>query len=71
MISMNCSPPRPIDDIRLAMLPAVKARMRNRSMWNIGSATRVSITTKASSSSTPTISSVSTAGLVHPIVWPP
>ena len=27
------------------MLPAVKARIRNRASWNIGSATRVSITT--------------------------
>ena len=33
-----------------AMLPAVKARIRNRLSWNIGSATLLSITTNAASS---------------------
>ena len=33
-----------------AMLPAVKARMRNRLSWNIGSAILVSITANTASS---------------------
>ena len=50
------------------MLPAVKARMRNRLSWNIGSATLVSITTNAASSTMPPASRPMTAGFVQPMV---
>lgn len=53
------------------MLPAVKARILNRESWNIGSATRVSITAKAARREVPPISVASTSGLDQPIVWPP
>ena len=56
---------------RPARLPAVKARMRNRLSWNIGSAMRVSMTTNAASSALPPASPASTQGLVQPIVCPP
>ena len=53
------------------MLPNVKARMRNSGRWNIGSATRVSITQKAGRTATPPMSAARTMGFVHPIVSPP
>ena len=71
MISMNCRPPRPIEIMKLATLPATKARMRNNERLNIGSATRRSIMTNTTSSASPPMSSASTIGLVHPIEWPP
>ena len=40
---MNCKPPRPIEDSKLATFPAANARMRNRPRRNIGCATLVSI----------------------------
>ena len=50
------------------MLPAVKALMRNRPSWNIGSAALRSIMTKATSSKTPAASNPATSGFVHPMV---
>ena len=49
------------------MLPAVKARMRNRPSWNIGSATLVSITTNATSSARRG-EHAETTGFVQPMV---
>jgi hypothetical protein len=43
MISMNGIPPRAIATSRPATLPAVKALIRNRLSWNIGSAIRLSM----------------------------
>ena len=43
MTSMNCSPPRAIEPIRLAAFPAANARIRNRLIRNIGSAILVSM----------------------------
>jgi hypothetical protein len=71
MISMNMSPPRPSDASSVAMLPAVKARMRKRPSRNIGSSIRVSITAKIASRTSPPPMHTSTLGDVHPIVWPP
>ena len=71
MMSMNCSPPRAMAAMNPAALPAAKARMRNRPSWNIGSATRLSMTTNAISNRTPPMRPPRTHGLVQPIVWPP
>src|SRR6266542_1996308 len=71
MISMNCSPPRPIAASSPAALPAANARLRNRSRWNIGSALRRSTTQKATSVSTPPTTPASTHGLVQPVDCPP
>ena len=71
MISMNISPPRPSDASSVAMLPAVKARMRNSPRLNIGSSLRSSIATKAASNASPETISASTSGFVQPIEWPP
>jgi hypothetical protein len=54
-----------MDTTKPAMLPAVKTRMRNKLSWNIGSASLLSITTKAASSTTPPTSRPKTAGLVE------
>ena len=71
MITMNISPPLPTELSSAATVPNVNPRKRKRLTRNIGSATRVSITTKTTSSATPPMISASTAGLVHPIVLPP
>ena len=71
MISTNCRPPRATATANPAMLPAVKARIRNRLSWNSGSATLVSITTNAPSRAAPPTRSASTAGLVQPMAWWP
>src|ERR1700712_5008647 len=71
MISMNIRPPRPSDASSVAMLPAVKARMRNSPRLNIGSSWRSSMTTKSASSSRPTTISPTTCGFVQPIGGPP
>ena len=71
MIRMNIRPPRPRLDSKLAMLPAVNGRILNSASWNIGSATRVSITQNTASTARPPKISVSTTGLVQPIVCPP
>jgi hypothetical protein len=42
-----------MDTTKAAMLPAVKALMRNKVSWIIGSATRVSKLMKAASSAAP------------------
>ncbi len=68
---MNCRPPRPMFASRFAEPAPAKARSRNRDKWNIGSGTRFSIHTKATSRTTPPISSPSTTGLAHPIVCVP
>ncbi len=60
-----------METARPARLPAVKARMRNRLSWNIGSAILVSTTPNTTSRATPPISPASTQGLVQPMVWPP
>ena len=64
-------PPRPRAARKLDRTPAVKARMRKSGRRNMGSATLVSMNAKATSRTTPAVSSVSTAGLVQPMAWPP
>ena len=71
MISMNCMPPRPSASMKLARLPAAKARMRNSDSRNSGSATLVSTTPNTTSSAIPPKMAVSTHGLVQPIGCPP
>ena len=71
MTSMNCSPPRAIEPSRLAALPAAKARILNRLIWNIGSAIFVSKMQNATSIRTPPISPPMIQGLVHPVGCPP
>ena len=51
MISMNIRPPRAIAARKVERVPKVKARIRNSGRRNIGSATRLSIVTKATSES--------------------
>ncbi len=50
------------------MLPAVKALIRNRLSWNIGSAIRLSMTANAASSAAPPVSRPITSGLVQPML---
>ncbi len=45
--------------------------MRNSASGNIGSATRVSMNAKSTSTATPPMMPVSTHGLVQPMVCPP
>ena len=71
MISMNISPPRLSEARKLAVLPAAKARMRNRLRRNIGCSTRVSMTPKTTSRQRPPTMAASTLGLVHPMAWWP
>jgi hypothetical protein len=71
MMSMNCRPPRAMEARRPAALPAVKAWMRKRLCWNIGSAIRPSMTTNTASRATPAISSPYTEGSVQLIVCRP
>ena len=71
MTSMNCSPPRAIEPIRLAAFPAANARILNRLIRNIGSGIFVSMIPKMISSAAPPISPASTQGLVQPVAWPP
>jgi len=71
MISMNCIPPRAMAASSAAALPAAKALILKRPMWNIGCATLVSMTQKLASSVTPPARPPSTHGLVHPIERPP
>jgi hypothetical protein len=52
-----------------ARLPAEKARTLNRSRWNIGCSTRVSMKQNTRSMTIPPPISAITLGLVHPIVW--
>ena len=53
MMSMNCRPPRPIEDIRPARLPIPNDAERKSRMSTIGSATRNSMKQKATSDSRP------------------
>ena len=71
MISMNISPPRLSEASRLAVTPALKARILKSCRRNMGSATLVSMRQKMPSSSTPPIRQQSTSGLVQPMVWLP
>ena len=71
MIIMNIRPPRATAARKLDSTPAVKARMRNRASRNIGSALVRSMTPNAPRKAAPMASSLSTVGLVQPIVWPP
>ncbi len=71
MISMNMRPPRLSEARKLATLPAVKARIRNSVSRNMGWATRVSMTPKTTSKTTPPKISPITTGLVQPMVWWP
>ena len=71
MISMNISPPRPSEASSVAMLPKLKARIRNSWRRNIASSRRTSITANTASSRTPTAIAATTRGFVQPIVWPP
>ena len=59
------------DARKLAALPALKARIRKSDKRNIGWATLVSIRPKRPRISTPPMISLSTMGLVQPIVWWP
>ena len=70
MTSMNCRPPRAIAPSRLAALPAAKARILNRLIWNIGSAIFVSMTQNSASSATPPARPAITLGFDHPVGWP-
>ncbi len=71
MMSMNCNPPRPTEDIRPARLPSPNDAERNSLMSTIGSATRNSMKQNATSSSSPAVIAPSTHGLVQPVVAPP
>ena len=53
MMRMNCRPPRASEERKPAMLPAVNVRIRKRSRWNIGSATRRSTKTNRTSIAPP------------------
>lgn len=68
MMSMNISPPRASAASRLAVMPAVKGRILKSGSLNIGCGTRVSTMPNRISRVIPVVSSLSTAGLVHPIV---
>jgi hypothetical protein len=68
MMSMNCSPPRAMDTAKPAALPAVKALIRKRLSWIIGSATLVSMMTNAASNTAPPTSRPKTVGFVQPMV---
>ena len=71
MISMNIRPPRATADRNVDSVPNVNARIRNSGSWNIGLATRRSISTNATSRTAPEPSSAITRGLPHPVGWPP
>ncbi len=53
------------------MLPAVKARIRNRPSRNIGCGTLVSIQANRPRIAIPPKTAASTQGLVQPVGWPP
>ena len=53
------------------MFPVLNARIRNRSRWNIGSATLVSTQANSARTAIPPKMPASTQGLVHPVGWPP
>jgi hypothetical protein len=67
MISMNISPPRPIEASSPARLPALNAGRRNRPSRNIGCGTRLSMKTNRPRSATPPARQASTTGLVQPM----
>ena len=71
MISMNCRPPRPTDDISPARLPSPNDADRNNRMFTMGSATRSSMKQNATSNASPMAMVPSTHGLVHPVVDSP
>ena len=70
-MSMNISPPRLNEASRLAVTPALKARILKSASWNMGSATLVSMKQKTPSNATPPIRQPSTRGLSQPMVCPP
>jgi hypothetical protein len=71
MMSMNWRPPRPMEAISPAKLPAANTGERNSWRWNIGSGERSSMTQNATSSATPPNSPARTHGLVQPVLWLP
>ena len=71
MMSMNCSPPRPTDDIKPARLPIPNAAERNSRILTIGWATRSSTMQNATNKTSPTAIDPSTHGFVHPVVASP
>jgi len=71
MMSMNCSPPRPTEDINPARLPMPNAADRNSRTSTIGWGTRSSMKQNATSSASPPMIAASTIGLVHPVVESP
>ena len=71
MISMNINPPRLIAARKLAITPAVKARILKSCSVNMGSRTCSSTKQKATSSRMPTAMAPSTNGFVQPMAWPP
>ena len=71
MISMNCRPPRPIEDISPARLPMPNEADRNSRMSTIGDSTRSSMKQNATSRSSPKTIEPSTNGLVQPVVESP
>ena len=70
-MSMNINPPRLMAARKLAMMPAVKARILKSASVNMGSRTRSSMMQKATSRRTPATSAPITFGFVHPMAWPP
>ena len=60
-------PPLAIAESSTARLPAAKARMRKSRRLNIGSATRVSMNTKTTSTATPPAIIASTNGFAQPM----
>ena len=71
MISMNIRPPRATAERNVESVPNVNARILNSGSRNIGSATRRSITTNATSDTTPDATRISTRGLPHPVAESP
>ena len=71
MISMNCRPPRPIEDISPARLPMPNDAERNSRMSTIGESTCSSMKQNATSDSRPKTIAPSTHGLVQPVVESP
>ena len=71
MINMNIRPPRETADRNVDSVPNVNARIRNSGSRNIGSATRCSMSTNATSDSTAPPSSAITFGEPQPIACEP
>ena len=71
MISMNIRPPRATAERNVDSVPNVNARILNSERRNIGSVTRRSIATNATSERTPDATRISTRGLPQPVAESP